>query len=344
MSSSQLGPDAGRKQRDAGQMYPELFEIPFLHVTAKTYGVMMVIGFLVALWLAKRLSWNLSPDTRPITSAALYCLVAGIVGARLLYVALSFEQFRGRPLAALAVWEGGLVLLGGVISAVVVLLVFLIYHRLPIRRYLDILAIGVMLGVAFGRIGCFLIGDCYGKPTGLPWGVRFPYNSFPYISQINADPARNRPEPRLMLPREGYFGSLGKDGKWYPKPFEQLTERQKIAVTEGQYRCLPVHPTQLYSSALAAFWCLILYLFRRRAQRAEDADSPGKLFAKPGCTFALALIVYGLGRFFIEFLRDDNPLAFCGLTVSQDISITMIVLGAILMAAFQSMNLRADEP
>ena len=324
-------------------MYPELFEIPFLHITVKTYGVMMVIGFLAALWLMKRLSRNLSPDTQPITSAALYGLVAGVVGARLLYVVLNFEQFRDRPLAGLAVWEGGLVLLGGVVLAVIVLMVFLLYHKLPIRHHLDILAIGVMLGVAFGRIGCFLIGDCYGKPTDLPWGIRFPYNSFPYISQINPDPARNRPEPQLMLPREAYLGYLGRDGKWYPRPFEELTEKQKIAVTEGEYRCLPVHPTQLYSSALAAFWCFILYLFRRRACVAESGDGPGRLFAKPGCTFALALILYGLGRFFIEFLRDDNPLSFDGLTISQNISIVMLVLGGILMVVFQAVQARARE-
>jgi phosphatidylglycerol:prolipoprotein diacylglycerol transferase len=322
-------------------MYPELFEIPVLHVTVKTYGVMMVIGFLAALWLMKRLSRDLSPDTRPVTSAALYGLVAGVVGARLLYVVLNFEQFRGRPLAALAVWEGGLVLLGGVSLALIVLMVFLLYHKLPIRHYLDILAVGVMLGVAFGRIGCFLIGDCYGRPTELPWGVRFPYNSFPYRSQINSDPARNRPEPQLRLPREEYLGYVDRDGKWYPKPFQELTEEQKIAVTEGEYRCLPVHPTQLYSSTLAAFWCFILYLFRRRAWAAASGGGPGRLFAKPGCTFALALVLYGLGRFFIEFVRDDNPLAFDGLTISQNISIVMVVLGGILLAIFQVTHVRA---
>lgn len=235
-------------------MHPELFEIPVVHVTVKAYGPMMVVGFLAALWLMKRLARDILLDTQPITSAALHALISGVVGARLLYVVLNFEQFRDRPLAALAVWEGGLVLLGGVVLAVVVLTVFMLYYRLPTRHYLDILAIGVMLGVAFGRIGCFLIGDCYGKPTQLPWGVRFPYNSFPYISQINPDPARNRPEPQLRLPREDYLGYVARDGKWYPKPFEELTEKQKIAVTEGEYRCRPVHPTQLYSSALAAFW------------------------------------------------------------------------------------------
>jgi phosphatidylglycerol:prolipoprotein diacylglycerol transferase len=325
-------------------MYPRLFEIPFFHVTVKTYGVMLVIGFLAALWLIKRLSWNLAPDSRATTNAALYCLIAGVVGSRLFYVLLNYEQFRGRPLATLAVWEGGLVLLGGVILAVVVLLVFLLYHKLPVRRYLDILAIGVMLGVAFGRIGCFLIGDCFGKPTDLPWGVRFPYNSFPYVSQINADPDRNRPEPYLTLPKEDYFDYRGRDGRWYPKPFEELTEKQKIAVTEGPYRCLPIHPTQLYSSALAAFWCLVLYLFWRRGWRAERAGAPGGLFAKPGCTFALALIVYGIGRFFIEFLRDDNPVRFNGLTISQNISIAMVLLGVLLMTAFQYIKAEAVEP
>jgi phosphatidylglycerol:prolipoprotein diacylglycerol transferase len=287
----------------------------------------------------KRLARDISPDTQPIVSAALYGLISGVVGARLLYVMLNIDQFRGRPLAAFAVWEGGLVLLGGVALAVIVLLAFLLYRKLPIRDYLDILAVGVMLGVAFGRVGCLLIGDCYGKPTGLPWGIRFPYNSFPYVSQINSDPARNRSEPQLRLPREEYLSYVDRDGRWYPKPFEELTEEQKIAVTKGQYRCLPVHPTQLYSSALTAFWCFILYHFRRRAWAAVSGG-PARLFAKPGCTFSLAFILYGSGRFFIEFLRDDNPLAFDGLTISQNISIVMVVLGGILLGVFQVMHIR----
>ena len=57
-------------------MYPQLFEIPFLHVTVKTWGVMLVIGFLAALWLINRLSRNLAPDTQTSTTAALYCLIA----------------------------------------------------------------------------------------------------------------------------------------------------------------------------------------------------------------------------------------------------------------------------
>ena len=64
-------------------MYPELFEIPFTHVTLKSYGLMMVIGFLAAVFLIRHLSRNITPDPQLITNAALYSLIGGVVGARL---------------------------------------------------------------------------------------------------------------------------------------------------------------------------------------------------------------------------------------------------------------------
>ncbi len=325
-------------------MYPELFEIPFIHVTVKSYGLMLVIGFLAAVSLIGRLSRRFTPDPQLITNAALYSLVGGVVGACLFFVIHYFDKFRAYPMEVFYIWQGGLELLGGVVAAIGVILFYLVYHKLPVRRYLDVLAVGLMAALAFGRIGCFLNGCCYGRPTDLPWGVRFPYNSFAYISQVNADPERNRPDPQLELPRESYLGYVGENGKWYPKPYSDLTEKQKEEVTAGPYRCLPIHPTQLYSSALAAFWCLLLYLFRRRSQRAELLESPGRLFTKPGCTFALMLIVYGLTRFSMEFIRDDNPFEFDGLTISQNLALAMISLGVILMAVFQKMRAKVVVP
>ena len=319
-------------------MHPELFEIPLIHVTVKSYGLMLVIGFLAAVWIIRRLSKDFTPDPQLITNAALYSLVGGILGARLFFVIHYFEKFRDAPVEVLYIWQGGLELLGGVVVAVSVILFYVLYHKLPVRRYFDVIAIGMMLALVFGRIGCFLNGCCYGKPTDLLWGVRFPYNSFAYVSQINADPQRNRSGPQLALPRESYQGYTGEAGKWYPMPYGELNEEQKKEVTEGQYRCLPVHPTQLYSSALAAFWCLLLYLFWRRSQRAEQRDGPAGLLTKPGCTFALMLIVYGLTRFGIELLRDDNPFGFDGLTISQNLGIAMAVLGVILIIVFDRMK------
>jgi len=324
-------------------MYPELFEIPFIHLTVKSYGLMMVIGFLLAVSLIRRISRNITPDPQLITNAALYSLIGGVVGARLFYVIHHFDQFQQDPVSVFAIWLGGLELLGGVILAVAIILFYLLYNKLPIRRYLDILAIGLMLALVFGRIGCFLNGCCYGKPTELPWGVRFPYYSFAYLSQINADLERNRPQPHLKLPDE-FFGYTDKDGASYSglKPREYLTEKQKIEITEGKYRCLSIHPTQLYSSAIAALTCLILFLFWRRAQKAERLKSSKKLFTKPGCTFSLMFILYGISRFFMEFLRDDNPFEFDGLTISQNIGLAMVALGVILMAIFQ--KIKPDSP
>lgn len=318
-------------------MYPELFEIPFVEITVKSYGLMMVIGFLAAVTLIRRLSRGFTPDPQLITNAALYSLIGGVVGARLFYVIHYFNRFRGDWLSVFAIWEGGLELLGGVVLAVTIIFFYLVYHKLPVRRYIDILAIGLMLALVPGRIGCFLNGCCYGRPTNLPWGVRFPYESLPYNSQINPDPKRNRADPQLQLPAD-YFSFTDSDQKRYPKAFEDLTDEQKNEVTRGRYRCLPVHPTQLYSSAAGGFWCFLLYLFWRRAQKARRSGGAGRLFTKPGQTFALMLIFYGVSRFCMEFLRDDNPFEFAGLTISQNIAIVIILLGAALMAVFQKMK------
>jgi len=319
-------------------MYPELFEIPFFHWTVKSYGLMMVIGFLAAVWLIRYLSRDITPNPQLITNAALYSLIAGVVGARLFFVIHYFDQFRENPLSVFAIWNGGLELLGGVILAITVIVLFLWRNKLPIRRYLDILAIGLMLALAFGRIGCFLNGCCFGKPTKLPWAVRFPYDSFAYLSQINSNLRRDRPEPQLQLPRDEYLSYVDKDGKWYPKSYNNLTPQQQIEVTKGKYRALPVHPTQLYSSANAAFLCLVLYLFWRRSIRSTGSSSPKRFLTKSGSTFGLMFVLYGVTRFLIEFLRDDNPFEIDSLTISQFISIALLILGALLIALFNRLK------
>jgi phosphatidylglycerol:prolipoprotein diacylglycerol transferase len=318
-------------------MHPILFKIPFTDLTVKSYGLMMVIGFLSAVFLIRRLSRNITPDPQMITNAALYSLIAGVIGARLFYVLHYLEQFRGRPWwSAFTIWEGGLEVLGGVILAIAVIVIYMHYHKLAIRKYLDILAIGLMLALMFGRIGCFLNGCCFGRPTNLPWGVRFPYGSYAYNSQVFPNPQRNRMEPQLKLPDE--FFQYNDSQYKQLKPYKELTNKQKEMVKSGPYRCLLVHPTQLYSSANAALLCLILYLFWRRSQNAVRTGKGEKLFAKPGCTFGLMFVLYGITRFLLEFVRDDNPFEFDGLTISQNICIIMIIFGAVLMVIFIKMK------
>jgi len=331
-------------------MHRELFKIPFTPLTVWSYGLMMVVAFVSAVFIIRRLSRDITPNPQLITNAALYSLIAGVVGARFFHVVHYFDRYQGNLLSVFAIWQGGLELLGGVIFAISVIFFYLWYHKLPIRRYLDILAIGLMAALALGRIGCFLNGCCFGKPANLPWAVRFPYDSPAYRSQVSPDLQRNRTDPQLELPAD-FFGYFDKQGRWYSslKPCKDLTHQQKeMLKNDGKYRSLPVHPTQLYSSASGAVLGLILYLFWRRSKITAQTKNTGKLFIKPGYTFSLMFILYGLVRFFIEFLRDDNPFEYSrwviykGGTISQNLGIYMIVFGLLLMLIFQRM--RTQQP
>ncbi len=315
-------------------MHPELFEVPIVHLMIRSYGVMMVIGFIAGVTVIRYLSRHFTSNPQHITNAALYSLIAGVVGARTFFVIHYIDEFRANPLGVFEIWNGGLELLGGVLLAIAVIWRYIHYHRLPMRHYLDALAIGLVAALVFGRIGCFLNGCCYGKPTDLAWGVHFPYGSFAYRSQVQADPERNRSVPYVDLP-DSYFGYRDAQGQYIPglKPMSELTPEQRTLVTHGEYRGLPIHPTQLYSSVGAVLLGFILLLFLRRSQRGEESGEYPFL-ARPGTTFSLMFILYGIGRFLMEFVRDDNPFEVASLTVSQLLSLGLVVLGIVMMAWF----------
>jgi phosphatidylglycerol:prolipoprotein diacylglycerol transferase len=324
-------------------MYPELFEIPFVHVTIKTYGVLMVVGFLLSVLLMRRMMRRIGQDPELITNTALYALIAGVVGSRVFYVFHHLPQFRGNWKNVFAVWEGGLEFLGGVLLAILVMIAYLYIQKLPLRRYFDVLAVGLMVGLGFGRIGCLMFGCCFGKPCDLPWAIRFPYASPSFYSQVYPDPERNRLKPYWDLPVE-YFGYLSDDGKtWIPveqesmkfraglKPKRFLTDSQKVEVAQGLYLAHRIHPTQIYGSLKAFTICLLLYGFWRKFGN-----------RKPGATVSLLMILYGAARFFLEFLRDDNRfeyfngesnwwMIYSGGTISQNIGVYLVIIGSILL-------------
>lgn len=335
-------------------MHPEIFQIPFIHASIKSYGLMIVIGLLCTIFVIRRLSDRIGQplvNKDLITNGALYALIAGVIGARIFYVVHYWDSFRGDLMSVFYIWKGGLELLGGVILAILVILAYLFYLKLPVRRYLDIIAIAIVLTLGFGRIGCLLNGCCFGRPSNVPWAIRFPYDSLAYQSQAYPDPARNRDKPYLTLPDE-YYGTLDPSGAWlqvpadakyrvYPralKPRELLTPSELAAVTSGPYRCLPVHPTQIYDSLNAFLLCIALYLFWRYVGYGRDGKMPRFRIGKPGCTFALLFILYGPARIFFESIRDDNPFEIDGLTISQLISIGLIILGVTLMIIFSSVK------
>ena len=99
-------------------MHPRLIEIPFVHVTLWGFGLMMVLGFLTALWLVRCLSRRAGLDPETMSNGTLYSLIVGVIGARAFFVIHHFDQFRGEVLGVFAIWRGGLEFLGGVGPAV----------------------------------------------------------------------------------------------------------------------------------------------------------------------------------------------------------------------------------
>jgi phosphatidylglycerol---prolipoprotein diacylglyceryl transferase len=178
-------------------MHPELFTIPFVNMSVKSYGFMLMLGFLTAIWIGMRLAERRKASPDVILNCGVLCLFFGVAGARLFYVAHYWRSnfaFQPRPiLAALNITSGGLEYLGGVIGAVLAVIVYLALYgrwfarrepRLSVRLYLDLLAPIAMWGLAFGRAGCFLNGCCWGglctdphTHQALPWGVTFPFSS-----------------------------------------------------------------------------------------------------------------------------------------------------------------------
>jgi phosphatidylglycerol:prolipoprotein diacylglycerol transferase len=139
------------------------------------YGVMIALGFLAGIWTANRRALAAGIDPERITNLLFWLLLAGIVGARVLYVVTYWrEEFSGRPFSKIFSERAGLVFHGGLIAATLVTFCYLRVKRLPFWKTIDVLAPSVALGHAFGRVGCFMTGCCYGTHSDWPWAVRFP--------------------------------------------------------------------------------------------------------------------------------------------------------------------------
>ena len=147
--------------------------------TVAWYGVLVAMAFLIGLWLAGRRGVRDGIPPEKIMDVGPWMILGTIIGARTLYVATYWkEAFAGKPLYEIfMVQHGGLVYYGGFIGASIAVILYLNYKNLPLWKFGDAIAPSVALGYVFGRFGCLMNGCCYGKPTDLPWGIRFPLDT-----------------------------------------------------------------------------------------------------------------------------------------------------------------------
>ena len=151
-------------------MHPVLIQIgPFV---IRWYGVMIVLGCLAGLWLARKEAERNGISKEKIEDFFLYAFFGAVLGARLYYVAFAdMAQFWRNPFSVFAIWEGGLAIHGAILGGLLIAVLYTRRHRIPFAKFADSLAPSIILGQAIGRIGCFLNGDAHGYPTDLPWGI-----------------------------------------------------------------------------------------------------------------------------------------------------------------------------
>ena len=152
-------------------MYPDLVDIGFLHL--RTYGALMATGFLVCWWLIERLSGR-----RDLSNLLMSLMIGGVVGSRAAYVIEHWQaEFARNPAAIVRVDQGGLMFYGGFLLAFAVFFVWCFVRREHPLRLADLLSAVLPLGHAFGRVGCFFYGCCYGRDSDAWCAVVFPAGS-----------------------------------------------------------------------------------------------------------------------------------------------------------------------
>lgn len=230
-------------------------------LTVHGYGVMIAIGVLTAVWLAEKQAEKYGLDKTKIEGLAITSVLVGYAFSKFTYCLTVWKEFLQNPLSVLG--SSGWVVYGGILGGILGAYLYCRIQKMHFFSYFNVIIPTVSLAQAFGRIGCFFAGCCYGKVTHGAFGVTFPKGSLCPIRE-------------------------------------------------------PVIPTQLISS----FGDFVLFVILMKTCADEKTRSR---------TGALYLILYSIGRFFIEFLRGDVERGTIGIfSTSQFIALFTCLAGIVL--------------
>ena len=269
-------------------MRPILFELPGWEIKVHSYGVMIFVACMAALGTAVWRARREKIDPNVVYELATWLFLGGVIGARGLYVLFHRETIHSLG-DIIRSWQGGNVFYGCILGGLTGSLIYCYRRPFPFWAMADAVAPAVAVGIAFGRIGCFLNGCCYGAVCDLPWAVRFPVDTLPWFRQVDSG-----------------------------------------LISVSATTSLPMHPTQLYAS-VAGFLILGLLLAYTPYRRRE------------GQVIALLMILYSITRWPIEALRSDERAIFAGMTLSQNISVVVLVCGLGLWFTLRHLGAVADD-
>ena len=262
-------------------IYPFKFALGPLEITG--YGIMLMVAFLTGGWLVtlELRRRGLAEDYAADMVAA--AVIGGVIGAKLWYVALTRD-----PGALLS--RGGLVWYGGFLGGTAAVILNGWRLRVPLRWTMQLVAPALAAAYALGRVGCFLVNDDYGRPSSLPWAVKFPQGLPP--------------------------STAGNMQHLFGLPVPAGTDPSTV---------LAVHPTQLYEVALMLGAFFVLWVWRKRERPV-------------GWLFGVYLVLAGVERFLVEFLRAKDDRFLGPFTIAQATSVCLVAVGAYLLTAWK------DEP
>ena len=153
-------------------MYPVLVQLGAFEL--RSYGIVVALSFFLGLWLSAREAKRNGFDPALVQDFAFYALLGGIIGARIYYVVFSNPAyFLQKPWEIVAVWHGGMGIIGALLGGSLTALWYCRKKRLPIWRFADTLAPGMALGQAAGVIACLLNGDSFGKRADVAWAITY---------------------------------------------------------------------------------------------------------------------------------------------------------------------------
>ncbi|HUE24643.1 MAG TPA: prolipoprotein diacylglyceryl transferase [Bryobacteraceae bacterium] len=154
-------------------MFPRLFHIG--SYSQATYGVLVALAFLVAISVIARLARRAGLNSDAVVNLGIVCGLSAIVGAKIMMFLVDIPYYVRNPreIFSMASLQAGGVFYGGLIAALIAGIVYMRRYHLPTLPTADVFAPGIALGHSIGRLGCFAAGCCWGRPTGLPWGVTF---------------------------------------------------------------------------------------------------------------------------------------------------------------------------
>lgn len=279
------------------------------------YGLTIAIGMLVGYLIAEKQAKRNDFKTDTLMDFGLIVIVLSIVGARIYYVIFHWDLFRDDLVQIINIRNGGLAIYGGVITAILTAVVFCRIKKVHFGHFTDLCVPGLIAGQAIGRWGNFFNKEAFGKYTNSLFAMQLDINAVNDDYRISAEALANRYQNR-------------------PEALANIMEQVEKAVVIDGHTYIQAHPTFLYESVWNIGVLIFLLLYAKK-----------KKFG--GELLMWYMVLYGIGRFFIEGLRTDQLfLGSTAIPISQLVAIIMILTGIAVIAVghFKGKQSRKEKP